>query len=103
MPMNGGRKRPVTFSRAEEIAANALAFLAVEPPRLIRFLSMTGMSPEELRAHAEDPSTLGAVLDHLASDESLLLVFTSETGIAPEDIGPARHLLAGGAGGGGFD
>jgi hypothetical protein len=34
-----------------------------------------------------------AVLDHLLSDESLLLVFAAHAGVAPETIAPAHDLL----------
>ncbi len=36
-----------------------------------------------------------AVLDHLMGDQSLLLVFASAAGVAPERIEEARRLISG--------
>lgn len=80
---------------AQSIALTALAFLAEDGERLSRFLTLTGMSPAELRAAAGAPETLAAVLDHVLGDESLLLVFSASKSVAPETIAPARALLAG--------
>ncbi len=71
---------------AEALALMALTFLAEEPMRLGRFLSLTGISPEELREAADAPPTLVAILDHLMGDESLLLMFAAEKGIAAETL-----------------
>ncbi len=78
---------------AETIALSALAFLAEDPPRLGRFLALTGVGPDELRTNARAPRILAAVLNHLLQDESLLLVFAATNGIAPELIAPAQVLL----------
>ena len=88
------KKSVMSASRAEEIAANALAFLAADAGRLMQFMQSTGVSLDDLRSDAGSPRILTAVLDHLVQDESLLLVFTSSIGLPPEDIGPARDTLA---------
>jgi hypothetical protein len=88
------KKSVMSASRAEEIAANALAFLAADAGRLTQFMQATGVSIDDLRHDAGSPRMLMAVLDHLVQDESLLLVFTSSIGLPPEDIGPARAMLA---------
>ena len=84
---------PMTAARAEEIGARALAFLAEDVARLTRFLSATGLSPQELRRDAASPKVLSAVLEHLSNDESLLLVFASTAGLSPAEIGPAQEFL----------
>lgn len=78
---------------AQEIALSALAFMTEERDRLVRFLELSGLNPQELRAQASSPDLLGAVLDHLLTDESLLLVFTASAGIPPEIVAPAREML----------
>lgn len=80
--------------RAESIGFSALLFLAGDTQRLGRFLTLTGLGPQELRAEARSPHILAAVLDHLLHDESLLLVFCASDGVPPEDIAPAQRLLA---------
>jgi uncharacterized protein DUF3572 len=83
---------------ATELAIAALSFLAGEQERLERFLALSGLGPQSLRAAAREPSFLLGVLDHVASDESLLLAFANESGIDPQDVARARNALAGGNG-----
>ena len=88
------RKPPaLTREAAEDIAAQGLAFLAEEPARLVRFLTDTGLTPDQIREQVEAPEFLAAVLEHLVGDESLLLVFAANTSVAPETVIPALDLL----------
>jgi Protein of unknown function (DUF3572) len=80
---------------AENIAIKALTFLTGDPERLARFLALTGLGPETIRAAAGSPGFLKAVLDHVAGHEELLLSLADETGTRPEAIAEARRLLAG--------
>lgn len=80
---------------AETIALRALAFLAGDGERLGRFLAITGLGPDELRAQAREPRMLAGVLDYLMQDETLLLVFAAENSIKPETIAAAYFALAG--------
>jgi hypothetical protein len=82
------------LEEAQSIALMALAFLAEDASRLSRFLALTGIGPEELRAGADTPQTLAAVLDHVMGDESLLLVFSASKDVPAEDVAPARAVLA---------
>jgi hypothetical protein len=75
----------------------ALSFLAAEPDRLVRFLGLTGIGLDDLRERAGDPALLGAVLEHLLADESLLFVFAEAEALHPADIAAARRKLPGGA------
>jgi Protein of unknown function (DUF3572) len=84
-----GRKEAATA-----LAIAALNFLASEQERLERFLALTGLGPQSLRATAREPSFLLGVLDHVAGDETLLLAFANESGVNPEDVGRARDALA---------
>jgi hypothetical protein len=87
--------KPVIYSlsQAEQLGLMALTFLAEDGERLVRFLSLTGTTPADLRAGAGQPQMLSAVLGHLLEDEPLLLVFTSMKGIDPASIAPAHALL----------
>jgi Protein of unknown function (DUF3572) len=80
---------------AETIALRALAFMAEDEDRLGRFMSETGVDPDDLRQHAGSGQVLSAVLDFLSRDESLLLMFTANTDINPQHITPALGLLTG--------
>lgn len=91
---NFPRKRlAMTRDEAEKLAIAALGFLAGEENRLAGFLHLTGLSPADLRREAGSTAFLGGVLDFIAADESLLLVFASEHGAAPEAVMTARHVL----------
>jgi hypothetical protein len=79
---------------AETIAIEVLTFLTGNPARLDRFLALSGLGRDNLRAAAGEPGFLAAILDHLASDESLLLAFAANTGHAPATIAKARDILS---------
>ncbi len=95
---SSGARRPdpeVRQQAAEQLAIAALGFIAGEPERLGRFLALTGIGPESIRAAAREPNFLLGVLDHVAGDESLLLAFAEQSGIDPDDVARARAALAG--------
>ena len=82
-------------AEAEDLAIAALGFIAGEPERLGRFLAMTGIGPDSIRAAAREPRFLLGVLVHLAADEPLLLAFAAENGIDPGEVIKARDTMAG--------
>jgi hypothetical protein len=84
-------------SQAEELAIQALSFIAEEPERLGRFLALSGLGPGSLRAAARQPHFLTGVLDHVLGDEKLLLAFAQHVTIDPDEVKRAQHALAGGA------
>lgn len=61
--------------------------------RASRLLSLTGLTPEELRAGLGDPGLLGAVLDFLASYEPDLVAAAEALGVEPQDFAAARERL----------
>lgn len=80
---------------ATALAIAALTFIGQEPERLGRFLALSGIGPESLRAAAREHGFLLGVLDHLGGDETLLLAFSEDHGIDPAEVTQARALLAG--------
>ncbi len=81
---------------AEILALQALAFILADEDRRSRFLGLTGLDVEAIRRLPQDAAGLGAVLDHLLGWEPLLLEFSAEAGVAPEQIARARRGLPGG-------
>jgi hypothetical protein len=81
----------------EIVGLAALGFLAGEPDRLARFLGLSGMALEDLRARAGEPALLGAVLDHVLADESLLFLFAEAEALHPGEVAVVRQKLPGGA------
>jgi len=80
---------------AEALAVQAFTFLAGEPERLGRFLALTGIGPERIRAAAAEPGFLAGVLEHLSGDEALLRAFADQAAIDPAEVARARAVLSG--------
>jgi hypothetical protein len=89
------RDKGAAPEQAEAMAIAALAFLADDPDRLGTFLALSGLGPESLRAAAGEPQFLLGVLDHVVSDEKLLLDFAEHEAIDPFDVTRARQALEG--------
>ena len=88
---------PESSAEAEIIALKVLGFLAGEPDRLQRFMDLSGLDVAAIRASASEPAFLGGLLDHLLSDQSLLLIFAEKHGLKPERITQLRRKLPGAA------
>jgi hypothetical protein len=86
--------RKITAEEAESIALSAFSVLAADDERLSRFLDLSGLRPETIRKAAASPGFLGAVLDHVASHEELLLAVADALSTRPERIMEARRTLS---------
>jgi hypothetical protein len=82
-----------TRKAAEMLAIQALAFIAEDPERLNRFLGMTGIPMEQIRAAAQQPGFLAGVLEHMLADENLLIAFAESAGIDPAVVARASDAL----------
>jgi hypothetical protein len=71
----------------------ALAYIAGDGDLLDRFLALSGLDLEGLKARAQDPTLLGAVLDFLLAHEPDLLAFAADSQIKPESVAQARQKL----------
>jgi hypothetical protein len=88
---DGGRLQ----AAALDVAVAAFEFLAADAGRIGRFLDVSGIPVENLRAAAKGTNFLAGVLDHVGEDKPLLLTFAAHAGIAPDEIMRARSVLAG--------
>src|SRR5213593_3650327 len=88
---DGGRQR----EGAQALAIAALSYLAAEPEQLGRFLALSGIGPEKIRDAAREPHFLAGVLEHICSDERLLLDFAKYAEIKPPEVERARAALGG--------
>lgn len=73
---------------------NALDWVLIDQDRAERFLSLTGLTPDDLRASIGEPATLCAVLDYLCSHEPDLLAAADSLAVTPETLVAARRTLA---------
>jgi hypothetical protein len=87
--------RKAAAKDAESLAVQALGFLADEPERLGRFLAVTGIGGNDIRAAAREPGFLTGVLEYLLGDEALLLSFSAEASIDPAEVARALAALGG--------
>jgi hypothetical protein len=89
------RAAPMDAERAEAAAAAALLTLTETPERLSRFMRETGLTATDLAERAGHRDLLAAVLEHVLSDESLLLVVATTQRVTPDRLQLALQLLQG--------
>ena len=75
------------------LALAALAATLGSERRAQRFIELTGIGTEELRARAADPVLLAALLRFLEAQEPDLLAVAEEVGVGPELLVDARRQL----------
>jgi hypothetical protein len=75
------------------LALGALGWILADQTRADRLLALTGLSPEDLRARADDAGVLGAVLAFLEAHEPDLVACAAALDCKPEWLVRARMLL----------
>jgi len=75
------------------IALSALAATLTDERRAERFLSITGLSPDGIRASLGDRHTLAACLAFLEGHEPDLIAVAEAIGVKPETLIAARAEL----------
>jgi hypothetical protein len=78
---------------AEALALVALAATLTDERRARRFLDLTGLDADELRARAGDRTLLAALLEFLEGHEPDLIEVAQAIGIKPEMLIKARAEL----------
>jgi hypothetical protein len=78
---------------AEALALAALAATLTDERRARRFLDLTGLDADELRARAGERSLLAATLTFLEAHEPDLLAVAQVIGTTPESLVAARLEL----------
>jgi hypothetical protein len=80
-------------TNSEALALSALAWTLGEESRAERFLSLTGLTPETLRARVGERSLLAAVLGFLEAHEPDLVACAEALEIKPDALVAARRRL----------
>ncbi len=78
---------------AETIALEALGFVAADDTELGRFLALSGLSIDDLRASAGSAETLRAVMEYVMGHEPTAKAFAQSRDYRPEDLAKAAHRL----------
>jgi hypothetical protein len=82
--------------RAEAVAAEALGWIAGDGELLGVFMGSTGIGVDDLRAAADTPEVLAAVLDFLMQDDAWVTGFCDAAGLTYDTPAQARAALPGG-------
>lgn len=75
------------------VALQALAVSVGDEKRADRLLSLTGLTPDDLRERATDPAVLVAVLRFLEDHEPDLIAVADAIGMRPQELVAARNAL----------
>ena len=78
---------------ASGLALRALAWVLSDTVRAQRFLSVTGLDADGLRASVGEPATHRAVLDFLCAHEPDLVSAAESLGLAPGELAGARDRV----------
>lgn len=92
-PSSTNAKQAVPADEAESIAVQALGYIAGDPDLLPRFLALSGIAPESIRAAAREPGFLAGVMHFVLAHEPTLIAFSEQSGIAPAQIAGALTAL----------
>jgi hypothetical protein len=88
----------ITNAAPEVLGLQALAHVAGDEDLGPRFLALSGMDAESLRARAGEAPVLAAVIEFLASHEADLLAVAAALGVKPEALIAAGQSLSGNLG-----
>lgn len=75
------------------LALAALGWILQESERAERYLSLTGLDPNALRAGLDDPAILGSALEFLANYEPDLIRASEALAVTPEELIAQNTLL----------
>ena len=84
---------PSSPADPQALALGALGWLLESDSRAERFLALTGLTPETLRAGLGSPAVLSAVLDFLCAHEPDLVGAAEALGVAPQVLAAAAQGL----------
>lgn len=84
---------PETTNDPHAIALKALAATLTDERRARRFLDLTGIGTDELRARAGEARLLSALLAFLEAHEPDLVSVSEEIGVKPEALVDAHRQL----------
>ncbi len=85
--------RKQTINEAVTIGLQALAWTLGDTDLARRMLAVTGIDPDDLRARAEDPALLAALLSFLEAYEPNLIACAEALDVKPDELVAARILL----------
>ena len=91
MPRESAKTEAAT--RAATLALAALGWLLQDSERAERYLSLTGLDPDSLRAGLNDPTVLASALEFLVNHEPDLIRAAEALAVTPEELVAAHKEL----------
>jgi len=88
----------MTDQNHEIIALQALGYIVSEDALRDRFVALTGLDPDTLRANLDQPGTMASILEFLIGHEPDLIAAAEAQQSSPETLVKAWRGLGGGAG-----
>jgi len=85
---------PNQLVRAKTLALAALGWILQDGDRAERYLSLTGLDPDALRAGLDDRQVLGSALEFLANHEPDLIRAAEALAVTPEELIEMRRILS---------
>ncbi len=79
---------------APTLALAALGWILEDGDRAGRYLELTGLDPDTLRAGLDNPAVLSSTLDFLANHEPDLIRAAEALAVTPEELIAARQELS---------
>jgi len=76
------------------VALSALGWVLTDTDRAQRFLAVTGLDADGLRAAIGEPATHLAVLDFLCAHEPDLIAAADSLGLAPAELSAIRDRIS---------
>ena len=86
----------ISGEEAEVVGLKGLGWLVGEDELLEVFLGSSGLAESELRARAQEPELLGAVLDFILMDDAWVMRFCEAEQLPYDRLARARAALPGG-------
>ncbi len=87
------RERVAGDDPAEAWALQVLAWILSDDGRAQRFVALTGIAPDDLRARAGDAAVLDAALGFVEAHQPDLFLCAKVLGVAPIELIAARERL----------
>jgi len=80
-------------SRSATLALAVIGWILQDEDRAERYLSLTGLDPDSLRAGLSDNAVISSALDFLANHEPDLIRAAEALAVTPEELISARKEL----------
>lgn len=77
----------------ETLALRLVGWIVSDSVRADRMLSLTGLTPDDLRGALSDPATLGALMDFVINHEPDLIACAQDLGVTPVSLVSVRGRI----------